>query len=152
MSHVSPSCRALVTLLVALVLAAANCAPAVPSGPSPLATGTQFLQAMIDGNMTHAATMISPDRHSPATTTFLEKMASALPGCTSSSTAFSSRADQGDVTVSVAFTPACGNRSLMYPSYAGRNNDERVASCEVRMESVHGEWKPRPDTAQCESR
>jgi hypothetical protein len=152
--------------LLALVLAATGCGPgflttfqnsgerdssAGATANLPLTVGTQFLQTLMVGNTDGAAAMLAAYRQSEATTKFLAGMSAALQGCASSGTQFSSGTDRGAPIISVVFTPACGHLRLMYPNYAGRSPDEPVASCQVWLESVAGQWKPRSDTTDCQS-
>jgi hypothetical protein len=118
---------------------------------TPLAVGTRFLQALIGGNPAGAMEMIAADRRSPGTTQFMQSMDAGLRGCAASQAAFSSRADGRAPSISVVFTPACGDRKVLNPSSYGQMAAGPVLSCVVGLESIAGEWKPRPDTIDCKS-
>jgi hypothetical protein len=113
--------------------------------------GTQFLQALIGGDTDGAAAMMAADQQSPGTTKLLQDSAAALRGCTDSGARFSTGVNERERFVSVLLTPACGDRSLLTPSYAGRSLADPVASCQVGLELLSGEWKPRPATMGCQS-
>ena len=160
MSRLAPPAGSLPGILLALVLTTASCALPLTAAPdttasgsgasAPLAVGTRFIGSLVRGDSEGAAQMVAANRQSEGTTRFLRGMAAALDGCASSRADYSSQVDnRGVPTISVVFTPACGKRSLMYPSYGGRVLDDAVARCEVSVESVAGEWKPRSDTTNC---
>jgi hypothetical protein len=161
MGPIFPPPGAVASSLLVLVLVTASCDLGITGGlgsrsagagaPPPLSVGTQFLQTLVGGNADAAAGMLAVERRSAGTTKLLQDLTATLDGCTSSQAEFVSRVEEREPIVSVAFRPPCGNRKSLDPSYYGRHPGEPVASCEVGLEVVSSEWKPRSTTLRCKS-
>jgi hypothetical protein len=137
--------------------AAAAPPAASTNADSPEAAAKAFMQAMVDGDVEKARSLMSADARS-ATSSDLPKLSTALRPCSGSSLNTSSTDSRGGTrTVFVTFNPACGSYNdafgAMVPVAAQYTQkvfgEAKVMGCGVDLQQETNQWRVTSRTIGC---